>query len=345
MVYSMWYLENLDMCNERKIRVRKTEEKEAQAPDTPLAELIGEVEFHVDIGPVVRTPRGLQEKEEQEIAFSSLPDIRSQKMTKESFIFTNSSGAFHVSFIQERDSRAKRGYVQRSVFVRCTKIIPALPIYISESLISSDKYTAENVLKVLLEMNQREKPLEKHRKESEKQLAYLRVIEKNRDSILECLFRGKSFLVLGKMPTEVSSAVCSLYTLCGFPYGGIVVPYKSSFSREITDKDIIIGGTNEHLFKKDDFDCILDLAGERFISKTKCNAKKIEVFLECLAEYFKKNPTSFQIDPFFRYAEAQGMSIGTKRAFREFFSSSNFSSWVNSMGYTVIDDKNAADSV
>ncbi|KAI5186845.1 hypothetical protein NEHOM01_1740 [Nematocida homosporus] len=325
MGYSLWYLENLDMYNEEPIRIKKFKKEEV------LADMIGEVEFHIDNGPTVKIPKNLPDLEEQEIAFSALPDIRSAGLHQESFIFTTPQGYFHVSFIQEKDQEAKRGYIQRSVFIRTSQIINYLPQYLSTHLKHPNDYTASNVLNLLIQLISLDpKPLPTTPLPN----SFQKLRHKHKKHIFENLIKSQRFLVLGATPTEVSTVVCELATFSGLPYGGQIFPYKSSFFAQSSDLHLIIGATNEHIFKKDSFTNVIDLTKSIFTSTSPPTTTNLETHFLRLSEYFHQNPETFQTSKFLQHLDNFGLDLRTKRVLREFFAGPGFTAWLRIQGYT-----------
>ncbi|KAI5173230.1 hypothetical protein NEFER03_2182 [Nematocida sp. LUAm3] len=318
MGYSQWYLENLNMQREQKIHIKKAEEIEVDV------DMLGEVFFDMEKGPVVKVPSHLPEEDEEIIAFSSLPDIRSLTMSKEAFIFTWKQKAYHVAFVQAPSEEAKRGYVQKSLFVRCNRICPSLSKSISNALKGPEEYNIQCLTKILVETDSSifKAPC----------LIEFSLITENKKDILDGILRGKSFLVLGKSPTEVSDAVSWLSMLPGFLYGGDILPYKSSFIH-IECTSGIIGGTNEHIFKKEEYDNIIDLIKGKYSSKKKRLFEDPEWILKELNKHFTQAPEAFQIPGFLKHMDKLGITLRERTGLREFFSSSNFSSWLLSVGY------------
>lgn len=328
MIHSMWYLDNLDRWLETPMRIVE----EAREPTEVT--MVGEVEFNIDNGPSVKVPAGLPAEEEAALAFSALPDIRSQQLTREAFIFANPTGYFHVAFIQAKCGAAKRGYVQKSVFVRCNALVPGLPRALTGLLGGPAEYTAEYAAERLIQVDLSQLGNDTFAS-CDRPGEFAKIAGRHRKIILENLLRGKSFLVLGSSPTEVSEAVCSLALLAGFRYGGRVVPYQSSFVPNGETKNAIIGGTNEHLFNKDEFDNVVVLAQGKYFSKfAKCSDEG-EAFLALFEQYFANNPLGFRISKFMEQLSAQNASLRIKRLFREFFVGKNFPSWLAARGYRL----------
>jgi len=357
MQYSEWFLESIDKHkNEAAAMIEKRDEKEE------LEKEYGEVEFDIDNGPVVVYPKGLGETEEEEIAFSSLPDIRSQGMTRERFIFKRGEKYYHVSFIQEENSEVKRGYVQKSVFIKCGKLLPDLPRKIESVLEGASEYRAE-VLKEKMKMAKiedrdgggdggKDGDRDADRgggrdgngggdRDADKNNVFKKLLEKHRRIIFENIIRCRSFLVLGESPTEVSDAVCILSKFCGFSYGGEIVPYRSSFIEEFDNQEKMIGGTNEHIFKTENFDNVFNLKTGKYHTKYSDSSRITEKHFEDLQAYFLKSPYTFSVPKFIECLEKKESSLKTRRVFREFFESKNFPSWLDSLGYKIKREKKA----
>ncbi|KAI5180031.1 hypothetical protein NEOKW01_0360 [Nematocida sp. AWRm80] len=417
--------------------------------------LIGEVVFDIDHGPVVKTPAGLSPLEEQEISFGALPDTRSYTLHREGFVFVGSQGVFHILFIQEPDKQVKRGYIQKSIFIKANKVIPWLPRYLEESVSLSSEYTPEIVFYHLIDMNDELKSLgvpylghssststpsssddssagtreestqapgtnrntnrntthsnipssnstipsdsngsttgsngisisdtHKHttisgdssipigdrpeqpirlltnaytsndinrRNESiSGYLIYPRhkistiytpethpMISKNKKSILENLFRCKSFLVIGSTPMQVSETICTLHTYHNMFYGGEIHPYRSSFLPVIITKHILIGTTNEHIYQKNNYDNVIDLISNKYTTKYTSTTDSLEKYIRILNEYFDENPMTFSPNSFIEHLILLGVPLKTRNIFWEFFESPNYASWIASLGYST----------
>ncbi|KAI5192067.1 hypothetical protein NECID01_1776 [Nematocida sp. AWRm77] len=338
MIHSMWYLENLDMCSETRMIIEEKEKEET------VVHMVGEVEFDIDNGPSVKVPPNLSVEEEEELAFSSLPDIRSQSLCRESFVFSNRKGYFHVSFVQEKSDAVKRGYTQKSVFVCCSALVPALPRMLSSVLANAAMYTAATVEEKLQHIDiqslsgGRNVPSPAPESVPSPSGVFAKLLKQNRKIIFENFIRCKSFLVLGESPTEVSEAVCALAYMGGFFYGGTVLPYSSSFVKCTEKKHVIIGGTNEHTFDQNEFDNVLVLTQERFLTKFPKYSKEAETFFALFEQYFAADPFGFKIPQFMEQLSAQCASLRIKRLFCEFFSGKNFISWLSSAGYQLKED-------
>ncbi|OAG31429.1 hypothetical protein NEDG_01956 [Nematocida displodere] len=325
MVYSAWYLENLEMRRETEVAPPGTLEAEG------VVTCIGEVLFDVDAGPVVKEPSGLSDLEEAEVAFASLPDVRSAGTSKESFIFCRDAAYYHVSFIQEPCPGARRGYVQRSVFVRSNKMYRALPQILSESLQGPEDYTRDEALRVLVGLGERTIRDWPHKPAP----SFEKVLGRHRDALVENVLCGRSFLVLGSAPTEVSEVVCRLSGLGGFEYGGVVVPYKTSLAHYTHAQGAIVGSTNHHLFNEKVFDNVLDLTSGKYRFKAASSSKRVEAHLKDLEAYFLDSPGAFAPSEFMARMSEQGTSLHVKRVFRDFFKSLNFNPWLRAMTGTA----------
>lgn len=305
--------------------------------DSPIVFSLLEVEFDVDRGPVLKNrPEEMSDETETAFAFSALPDIRSNEVKQESFIFKFDKKICHVSFIQELDSNKPRGCIQKSIVIECNQYIYNLPFFISKKLNSSTAYSAESLLEHLLEFDV------VSLKESVKVCIetippeIISLITKHKNIIIENLLRGKSFLVLGKSPTVVSSIVCYLSIFCGIVYGGEVLPYRTSFIKpEVFSKSVIIGGTNEYAYKKDLFDNVIDSNLEKFYSKEKECTDDLEHLFKLFEEFFFQSPEGFREEKWLSYLRDSAVSAKTRKIFREFFKNKNFTAWLTMHHYTI----------
>lgn len=321
----------------REVSIRPREKKDI------VVDMLGEVVFDVDLGPVLLSPTGLDldEKAERDLVFSALPDIRSSLLFQEAFIFRVKNRAYHACFIQTEDPEKKRGYVQKTVFVRCNKVAHGLEHVLGEALNQPSLCSADRALQVLLLENAKQGSGIKHHRKAEKQGAkdlMLSIGDQN-NTVLDNLIRCRSFLVLGDSPGHVSDAVCALSTLAGFPFGGTVFPYKSSLSNPVVGRHTIIGVTNEYFYKKKDFDNVIDLREKKYVTDFSNPAEDPRKHLKDLKAYFLKNPQDFRIREYMEHAALSSMSLRARKMLRDFFGGRSFNSWLHSLGYRAEQDK------
>ncbi|KAI5165634.1 hypothetical protein NEIRO03_0578 [Nematocida sp. AWRm78] len=331
MGHSVWYLENRDMCKVIPTYIVKKEKPAV------VAESIIEVDFDLTSGPsVLNKDDEMTEKEESAFAFSSLPDIRSMEMGKESFIFYLSNKSYHVSFIQEADKSKPRGCTQKSIVVQCSKHTPALPLVLSDALTRASEYTPEKVLNLL--WNTELPTLTETIRILHNRISpeIQKLLDQNKNTIIENLMRSKGFLVIARTPTESSVIVCYLSMFGRVKYGGDILPYRSSFVQNKIPNHSIVGVTNEYHYKSNQFDNAIDaINGRYYYKEKKCNDNLEKLFKE-LEEYFLECPEGFQTEKWLHRLSDLGASIKARRVFREFFGSSGFTEWLLAHGYKSV---------
>lgn len=304
--------------------------------DNPLCvDGIFEIVFDLIEGPVTR---GLSEPLSTQVGFSALPDVRSMNLKKDSFIFTLPTGIYHTLFIQEEATAEERGAVQKSIAIRMDGYAFGLPAVLSEQIDTADKCTAEYAT-ALLTSSVEIPSLEESLKILLARIpaGIQRILAKYKNAILENLLCCRSFLVVGRTPGEVSSVVCYLSCFCRVVYGGSVFPYRTSLLEKVSATRILIGVTNEFIYKKEEFDNAIDIEKETyFYKKRKCRDDLEKVFAR-MEEEFLRAPEQFSTEKWIEHMAGTGAAMETRRIFREFFSSPNFRAWLNSHGYTVED--------
>jgi hypothetical protein len=323
------YLEILDMFAEEELLLREVQREEKR--------VLGAIKVRFDLktGYEMEIALGESVGNEEFVTCNSMPDIHSHEISRDSFVFYGHepSGTYYYTLFAQERGDVERDYHQNSLVISANFLSSSLLGYVSSlpaPLHSLDGKGVEEILRGAREEHGEERGVLEE------------FIQKNRSDLLENLFRCRSFLVVGKRPSECSRAVERISGLLGFRYGGEVSPYLSMCNAEMVSLCLkcsqrkIVGVTTDSLLSPSLFDNVIRIGEEVTYKKKHRRGIRLRDGTELLTpmEEFVRSRREFRRSDLLAYLmeRTRGTELTKiRRVCTDFLESPNFSSWLRSL--------------
>lgn len=299
---------------------------------------------------------------EQFVTFNSMPDISSQEISKDAFLFSavgNGRRWYCYSlFIQERNPSVDRNCLQSSLVLQSNVLSVAILNRLASEAVGVGDLTKERIAEIVSEINENIQTAgaDDAGMGDSKTAMVEAFIAKHRTELAEDVFRCRSFLVVSRRPSLCSRAVEKISRiLASFRYGGEISPYVSMCNgKEIPgEKWRMLGLTSEHVVDSSRFDNVIRI-GEtieytrRYKPRLRPSEDAVDALLAPLEAFFSgipENSPQFSPSSFYAFLRRSSPKMKGNRAelYRDFLESPNLDSWLNSKGLAISGKFDAAE--